>query len=165
MDVNAPNDYDYDDDSDGYADDCDLGEESECQDYVLVKEEEEEEDEPTIMYVFGKPIERKDGRVNIVKTKVPIIFKKTSNGWNSVSNYPGFSNKYVNNESWETIEDWLKCDVAGVEIFDSVEDYDERLADMIKKFPNFKYSSDYFRKYGLTIDEEIESLKKKICLV
>ena len=32
-------------------DDCDLGEESECQDYVLVKEEEEEEDEPTIMYL------------------------------------------------------------------------------------------------------------------
>lgn len=164
MDVNAPNDYDYDEDSDGYANDCDLGEEYECEDYVVV-EEEEVDYEPTFMYVFGKPIERKDGHVNIIKTKVPIIFKKTLNGWNSASNYPGFSNKYTNNETWETIEDWLKSDVAGVEVFVSEEEYNERLEDMIKKFPNFKYSSDYYRNTGLDINEEIEYLKKKVCLV
>tara|TARA_A100001015_G_scaffold237898_1_gene270622 strand:- start:8760 stop:9245 length:486 start_codon:yes stop_codon:yes gene_type:complete len=161
MDVNAPNDYD--DASDDYADDCELEEEYD-ENYVLV-EEENYEDVPTYFYVFGKPIDRKHGIVNIVKTKVPIIFKKTSNGWSSVSNYPGLTNKYTSNESWEQIEEWLKCDVAGVEIFSSEEEYDDRMKDMINKFPNFSYSSDYYFRSGLNIGEEIEYLKKKICLV
>ena len=159
MDVNAPNDYD-DDEEEYYEEEN----EEQLDDYIICEHEHENEymvNEPTYMYVLGKPLIFKDGK-KIGKNKVITFFKKTKNGWISESTHPGFSNKYVSNETWESIEEWLKCDMAGVEVFYEKEEFTDRLNEIVEKHPEFKYS-EHFKYTGIDKYEETVLLEKRLC--
>jgi len=156
MDPMHDNEYDDDDVDeydDEYEEECDNGSQS-------VLHEEIHDVERPMAYVLGKPIASK------MKVKRPVIFKATTKGWKSVSCEPAFNNLYVSNETWNEIEDeWLHCDMTGIEVFWEEEEFMDRINTLVVKDQEYTKSSNSYKYKGLDIYEEITFLKKRLEVV
>lgn len=91
----------------------------------------------------------------------PVVFEPTSQGWLSHSNVPGWRNNYVSNETWSEIMKWVHQDMVRPQIFSSHQDWQEYHEQNKVENPNWDQylkSSSYYKKSGLSLDEEVERL-------
>jgi hypothetical protein len=114
----------------------------------------------TCNIVCGYPLSLHHSRDVHMWSKRPLVIKTTDKGWISHSNEPGWTNEYVNGETWDEVMKWLHKDMFHIQVFSCHEEWQDNLRSMMHYQDGSTKISKYYRKHGLFPDEEVENFLK-----
>lgn len=112
-------------------------------------------------HIPSSPGYSKNNDVLASPVRRPVVFEYSEDGWQSHSNVPGWSNRYVSNETWEEIMRWVHHDMTRPQVFSSPRDwmeYHEQNKSDNPQWDSYLKSSAYYHSFGLSLDVEVEHL-------